>query len=118
MCLRKELGCVYDFSHPLILQQYGLAELWTCECFLRSELLANRRSQPSFSHLKGFSPSKTKEKEKKYWLKLIKNNREKEDRNEKQTVIDTVLFAFCLDIFRSKQKKKKKRKVSKEMEYD
>lgn len=28
----------------------------TCECFLRSLLLAKRRSQPSNSHLKGFSP--------------------------------------------------------------
>lgn len=30
--------------------------MWTCECFLRSEELANRRSQPSCSHLNGFSP--------------------------------------------------------------
>lgn len=76
MCLRSELGCVYDLSHPLILQQYGLAELWTCECFFRSELFAKRRSQPSFSHLNGFSPiytaRKTEKKINKRKVRIIK----------------------------------------------
>lgn len=31
----------------------------TCECFFLSELLANLRSHPSYSHLNGFSPAKT-----------------------------------------------------------
>ena len=57
MCLRSELGCVYDLSQPRILQLYGLSLVCTCECFLRSELFANRRSQPSYSHLNGFSPA-------------------------------------------------------------
>ena len=56
MCFRKELGCVYDLSQPRILQLYGLSEVWTCECFFLSDELANLRSQPSYSHLKGFSP--------------------------------------------------------------
>lgn len=59
MCLRSDDGCVYDLSQPRTLQLYGLSDVCTCECFFRSELLANRRSQPSNSHLNGFSPIKT-----------------------------------------------------------
>lgn len=43
-------------SQPRTLHVYGLSLVCTCECFLRSLLLAKRRSQPSNSHLKGFSP--------------------------------------------------------------
>lgn len=43
-------------GEKLTLQLYGLSEVWTWECFFRSELFANRRSQPSNSHLNGFSP--------------------------------------------------------------
>lgn len=35
---------------------YGLSDVCTCECFFLSEELANLLSQPSYSHLKGFSP--------------------------------------------------------------
>lgn len=50
---------MYDLSQPDILQLYGLSEVCTCECFFLSELLANLRSHPSYSHLNGFSPVKT-----------------------------------------------------------
>lgn len=56
MCFRNDDGCVYDLSHPFTRQLYGLSDVCTCECFLRSDELANRRSQPSCSHLNGFSP--------------------------------------------------------------
>lgn len=59
MCFLRELGWVYDLSQPDIRQLYGLSEVCTCECFFRSELLANLRSHPSYSHLNGFSPVKT-----------------------------------------------------------
>lgn len=62
MCFLSELGWVYDLSQPDILQLYGLSEVCTCECFFRSELLANLRSHPSYSHLNGFSPAKTPKK--------------------------------------------------------
>lgn len=56
MCFLKELGCVYDLSHSL--HRYGLSDVWTCMCFFRSLLLAKRLSQPSNSHMNGFSPEK------------------------------------------------------------
>lgn len=37
-----------------------MSEVCTCMCFFRSLLFANRLSQPSNSHLKGFSPKKKK----------------------------------------------------------
>ncbi len=55
MCFRRELGCVYDLSHTL--QMYGLSDVCTCMCFFLSLLLAKRLSQPSNSHLNGFSPA-------------------------------------------------------------
>lgn len=54
MCFLRELGCVYDLSHTL--QMYGLSDVCTCMCFFLSLLLAKRLSQPSNSHLNGFSP--------------------------------------------------------------
>ena len=60
MCFLRLEGCVYDLSHPLTLQLYGLSEVWTWLCFLRSLEFAKRRSQPSNSHLKGFSPERRK----------------------------------------------------------
>jgi len=62
MCFRRELGWVYDLSH--ILQRYGLSDVCTCMCFLRSLLFANRLSQPSNSHLNGFSPRKQQQQHK------------------------------------------------------
>lgn len=56
MCFLSEDGCVYDLSQPLTRQLYGLSDVWTWECFFRSEELANLRSHPSCSHLNGFSP--------------------------------------------------------------
>lgn len=53
---------MYDLSQPDIRQLYGLSEVCTCECFFRSELLANLRSHPSYSHLNGFSPVKIQQK--------------------------------------------------------
>ena len=58
MCFLRLDGCVYDLSHPLTLQLYGLSDVWTWLCFFRSLELAKRRSQPSNSHLKGFSPAR------------------------------------------------------------
>ena len=58
MCFLRLEGWVYDLSHPLTLQLYGLSDVWTWLCFLRSLELAKRRSQPSNSHLNGFSPEK------------------------------------------------------------
>lgn len=55
MCFLRELGCVYDLSHTL--QMYGLSDVCTCMCFFLSLLLAKRLSQPSNSHLNGFSPA-------------------------------------------------------------
>lgn len=45
---------MYDLSHTL--QMYGLSDVCTCMCFFLSLLLAKRLSQPSNSHLNGFSP--------------------------------------------------------------
>lgn len=56
MCLRSDEGCVYDLSQPCTRQLYGLSDVCTCECFFLSEEFANRRSQPAYSHLNGFSP--------------------------------------------------------------
>lgn len=61
ICFLRELGCVQDLSHTL--QIYGLSDVCTCMCFFLSLLFANRLSQPSNSHLNGFSPAS----ESKHW---------------------------------------------------
>lgn len=58
ICFRSDDGWVYDLSQPFTRQLYGLSDVCTCECFFRSDELANLLSQPSCSHLKGFSPEK------------------------------------------------------------
>ena len=60
MCLRSELGCVYVLSQPSTRHVYGLSVVCTNMCFLRSDELAKRRSQPGNSHLNGFSPVENK----------------------------------------------------------
>ena len=62
MCFLRLDGWVYDLSQPLTLQLYGLSDVCTWLCFFLSLELAKRRSHPSNSHLKGFSPEKLNKK--------------------------------------------------------
>lgn len=60
MCFRNELGCVYVLLQPSTLQTYGLSDVCTWLCFLRSLLFANRLPHPSNSQMNGFSPTEIK----------------------------------------------------------
>jgi len=56
MCLRSEDGCVYVLLQPSTLHMYGLSEVCTCECFLRSDEFANLLPHPANSQTNGLSP--------------------------------------------------------------